>query len=67
MELFAVMTEVEKVAKGVRARVNLVDNAIWLLCARSGLESDERAVGRPAELMGDTVDCDETVMGRNNI
>ena len=36
-ELLAVMTEVEQIAEAVKERVVFVDNAIWLVCARSEL------------------------------
>jgi hypothetical protein len=36
-ELFAVMEAVEALSKEVGETVTLVDNAIWLLCAKSGL------------------------------
>jgi hypothetical protein len=31
------MKEVEKIATAANRRISLVDNAIWLLCAKSGL------------------------------
>ena len=36
-ELLAVMTEVEQIAEAAKERVVFVDNAIWLVCARSEL------------------------------
>ena len=36
-ELLAVMAEVEQIAEAVKERVVFVDNAIWLVCARSEL------------------------------
>lgn len=36
-ELLAVMTEVEQIAEAAEERVVFVDNAIWLVCARSEL------------------------------
>ena len=49
-KLLAVMTEVEKIAKAAEEPVVLVDNAIWLLCARG-----EAYLTNPqlAELAGD--------------
>ena len=36
-ELLASMTEMERFVKGVGKRIAFVDNAVWLVCSRSGL------------------------------
>ena len=43
-ELEAVLSVMEKFAAEVHERVALVDNAIWLLCADSGLHLTNRDI-----------------------
>ena len=49
-ELLAVMTEVEQIAEAAEERVVFVDNAIWLVCARSELYL---ANSKLAEMVGE--------------
>src|SRR5439155_14304541 len=43
-ELMRVMRAMEELSREVRQSVTFVDNAVWLLCARSGLHMSKRPI-----------------------
>ena len=47
-ELYETMASVEEVAMNAGKHVGFVDNAIWLLCARSGLDLSNRELSEIA-------------------
>ena len=45
-ELLASMTEMVRFVKGVGKRIVFVDNAVWLVCSRSGLNFTNNDIGQ---------------------